>query len=147
MANKPITNLPIVEELKENATVFVNNDGVAAQVSVTSIGGKDKSEVKVYWRNSLEEICSLEGDKPLLSKVLTDIRDNKCFWISYFGDTSAADAEELATLWKEFGEINLNKGYSILSFTGVNHYTNNPKIEFFVGGNSISFDISKAFGD
>ena len=80
MANKPITQLPQVESLKEDATVFVNNGGSAAQVPVSAIGGGNDDERAFYLMTNYQgPFTPINGGTLSKSEVMNNMLNGKAF--------------------------------------------------------------------
>lgn len=100
MANKPITQLPQVENLKEDATVFVNNGGSAAQVPVSAIGGGNDERAFYLMTNYQGPFTPINGGTLSKSEVMSNMLNGKAFilCVPSWGDpieTTMATAQQI----------------------------------------------------
>lgn len=59
MNMKRITDVPVIEELGENSYVLVNNNGEAAQISGSKVGGGGGSYLNLLWAIPDEEFFNV----------------------------------------------------------------------------------------
>lgn len=95
MNMKKITDVPVIEELNENSYVLVNNNGEAAQISGSKVGGNggmlyakgdvDSEEYLVYLDEALTQQADFETGLATFSKqpvlVNKEYAENGEIWL------------------------------------------------------------------